>query len=65
MLRRGKQLPKYVKELEAIEGKQIFCTFEDRPSFSKEKETGRQEITITGNPATALVDEVWKYTKNK
>ena len=63
MSRRGKQLPKYVKELEAIEGKQILCTFEHRPSIGIDKGTGRQQIGIAGNPATASVDKVWKYNK--
>jgi hypothetical protein len=52
-------MPKYVAENEAIEGKKIYCTFERRPSCSLEKE--RQQVAITGNPATATLMEVWKY----
>jgi len=58
-------LPKYVKEGEAIEGEKIFCTFKLKPSIGTEKETKRQEITITGNPATASIDKVWKYKNNQ
>lgn len=57
-------MAKYTKELEAIEGQKIFCTFKARPSFGIEKATGRQEIAITGNPATATVTKVWKYKGN-
>jgi len=57
-------MPKYTKEGEAIEGQRIFCTFEARPSYGIEKATGRQTITITGNPASAMVDKVWKYKGN-
>jgi len=54
-------MPKYTKEGEAIEGRKILCIFEERPSLGIEKATGRQQITITGNPATATVTKAWKY----
>lgn len=54
-------MPKYTREGEAIEGQKIFCTFRARPSFATEEATGRQTTTITGNPASATVDKVWKY----
>lgn len=57
-------MPKHAKEGEAIEGQKIFCTFRLRPSFGIERVTGRQQIAITGNPATATVTEVWKYKEN-
>jgi hypothetical protein len=56
---------KYTNEGEAIEGHRILCTFEDRPSYGIEKTTGRQQITITGNPATASIDRIWKYKENQ
>ena len=57
-------MPKYVTENEAIEGKEIFCTFEHRPSFRIEKASKRQQITITGNPATATLAQVWEYKQH-
>jgi len=57
-------MPKYTREGEAIEGRTIFCTFEDRPSFGFEKATGRQTSTITGNPASAIMRKIWKYKKS-
>jgi hypothetical protein len=54
-------MPKYVAENEAIEGRRILCSFERRPSYAIEKESQRQQITITGNPATATLDQVWEY----
>jgi len=54
-------MPKYVAESEAIEGRKILCTFERRPSYGTEKGSRRQEITITGNPATATLTQVWEY----
>jgi hypothetical protein len=55
------KMPKYVAENEAIEGRRILCTFERRPSYGIERENQRQQITITGNPATATMSLVWEY----
>ena len=57
-------MPKYVAENEAIEGETIFCTFEHRALFGTEKTSKRQQVTITGNPASATVTQVWEYKKN-
>lgn len=58
-------MPKYVMEGEAIEGKRIFCTFEIRPCFGEEKETQRKTVSITGNPAVAVLKRTWKYKKQE
>ena len=58
-------MPNYVMEGEAIEGKQIFCTFEARPSYGSDKNSNQQTATITGNPATAVLKQVWVYKKAK
>lgn len=57
-------MPKYIAENEAIEGKKILCTFERRPSCGIEKESKRQQIAITGNPATAVLTQIWEYTQH-
>jgi hypothetical protein len=57
-------MPKYTKEGEAIEGRRIICTFEKRPSLGIVRQTGMQQITVTGNPATATVQQVWQYHGN-
>ena len=54
-------MPRYTREGDAIEGERIFCTFKARPSYSTEEGTGRQTVSITGNPASAIVDRVWTY----
>ncbi len=54
-------MPTYHAEKEAIEGKKIYCTFEQRPSIGVEKASKRQQITITGNPATATLTQIWEY----
>jgi hypothetical protein len=54
----------YVAENEAIEGKEILCVFEHRPSFRIEKASKRQQITTTGNPATATLAQVWEYKQH-
>lgn len=56
-------MPKYSVENEAIEGKKILCTFERRPSFGTEKNSKRQQVAITGNPATAVLTQIWEYKK--
>jgi hypothetical protein len=56
-------MPEYVMENDAIEGKRILCCFEYRPSYGVEKESKRQQITIIGNPATAVLWKVWEYKK--
>ena len=55
-------MAKYTQEGDSIEGEEILCTFEKRPSFGKDKLTGKEEITITGNPASAIINKVYKYT---
>jgi hypothetical protein len=57
-------MPNYTKEGEEIEGQRVFCTFEKRPSHGIDKQTGRQQTAITGNPATACITQVWKYQGN-
>ena len=54
-------MPKYVMESEAIEGKTILCVFEHRPSFGEEKTSKRQHAAITGNPAVAVLKQIWEY----
>jgi len=54
-------MPNYVSENDAIEGRRILCCFEDRSSHGVEKNSQRQQITVTGNPATANLSKVWKY----
>jgi hypothetical protein len=56
-------MPNYVTENDAIEGRRILCCFEDRPSRGIEKNSQRQQITVTGNPATANLSKVWEYRK--
>ncbi|MCW4006455.1 MAG: hypothetical protein NWF04_07690 [Candidatus Bathyarchaeota archaeon] len=56
-------MPKYVMENEAIEGKKIFCVFEKRPLYGKEEKSKRSNVSITGNPAVAVVKQVWEYKK--
>jgi len=56
-------MPEYHAENEAIEGKKIFCTFEHKPSRGIEKVTKREQITIAGNPATAILTQIWEYKK--
>ena len=58
-------MTKYTTENEAIEGKKILCVFEQRPTYGIDKNTKRQSVAITGNPATALVHQVWQYKKTK
>ena len=58
-------MPKYAHEGEAIEGLKIYCEFKERPSYGIEKETNRETVTITGNPAVATILEVWKYQKKR
>jgi hypothetical protein len=48
---------------DAIEGRKIICVFEDRPFFGIEKESKRQQVAIRGNPATAILSQVWQYKK--
>jgi hypothetical protein len=52
-------MPNYITENDAIEGKKIYCTFEKRPSIGIEKTTKRQQIVITGNPASANIMQVY------
>lgn len=54
-------MPKYTRGGEMIEGRAILCVFKARPSFGIEKENGRKTVTITGNPAVAIVQKVWRY----
>jgi len=54
-------MPNYVTENDAIEGKKIYCTFEERPSTGIEKTSKRQQVVITGNPASANIMQVWEY----
>jgi len=51
----------YTCEGDAIEGRKIICTFEERPSMGTEKGTRRPQSTIKGNPASATLSKVWKY----
>ena len=53
-------MPKYVKEGESIEGEQILCIFERRPSFGIGEDTQRETVTITGNPAVSTIIKTWK-----
>lgn len=48
---------------EAIEGKKILCFFEARPSFAEDQTSKRKTSTITGNPAVAVLKQIWKYKK--
>lgn len=56
-------MPNYAMEGEAIEGLKIYCKFKERPSRGLDKNTNRETVTITGNPAFATILEVWKYKK--
>ena len=58
-------MTRYTKEGDSIEGEEIFCTFEKRPSYGKDRSRGKEEITITGNPASAIINKVYKYTEKK
>ena len=58
-------MPNYTQEGEAIEGIKIYCEFKERPSYGIEKETERETITITGNPAVAIVIGKMKYEKKR
>lgn len=57
-------MPRYTREGDTIEGERIFCTFKARPSYGFEEATGRQTVSIRGNPASAVVDKVWTYKEH-
>ncbi len=54
-------MPNYVTENDAVEGKKLYCTFEDRPSIGIERVSQRQQIVTTGNPASASIMQTWDY----
>ena len=54
-------MSEYYRSGDSIEGKEILCVFEHRPSYGVEKNTGRQQVSIRGNPAIAIINKVWKY----
>lgn len=56
-------MPKYVMENEAIEGKVIYCVFKERPLYGEDEESKRLSVSITGNPAVAVVKQMWEYKK--
>ena len=56
-------MPEYHSLDDAIEGKKIICSFEDRPTYGVEKESKREQAAIKGNPATATLSQVWEYKK--
>jgi len=56
-------MPNYAQEGEAIEGLKIYCDFKEQPSRGIEEETNRDTMTITGNPARAILIGKMKYQK--